>query len=87
MDYLFLKSIDFCSSRQLNYWLVNIHLLYNPVAFMGVCLFIYLFIWLHQVLVVARRLSSCGTQAPECAGSVVAVHGLSCPAACGILVP
>ena len=45
----------------------------------------YLFIWLLQVLVVACRifcwgmwpLSSCGTQAIECAGSVVVVHGLS----------
>ena len=33
-------------------------------------------------------LSSCGTQALECAGSVVVVRGLSCPAtAYGILVP
>ena len=32
-------------------------------------------------------LSSCGVQAPECAGSVVAVHSLSCPEECGILVP
>ena len=31
--------------------------------------------------------SSCGTQAPECAGSVVVACGLSCPAACGLLVP
>ena len=29
----FLKSIDFCSSRQLNYWLVNTHLLNNPVVY------------------------------------------------------
>ena len=31
----------------------------------------------------------CGTQALllRCASSVVVVHGLSCPAACGILVP
>ena len=32
-------------------------------------------------------LSSCGTWAPEHVGSVVVVCGLSCPAACGILVP
>ena len=32
-------------------------------------------------------LSSCGTWALECAGSVVAVCTLSRPAACGILVP
>ena len=39
-------------------------------------------------LVVARGLlSSCGTQALELVGSVVVVHRLSCPAACGILVP
>ena len=38
--------------------------------------------------VAARRLfSSCGMQAPECTGSVVAVRGLSCPMARGILVP
>ena len=36
---------------------------------------------------VLRLLSSCGAQVPECMGSVVAAHGLSCPAACGILVP
>ena len=32
-------------------------------------------------------LSSCVARAPEHAGSVVAANGLSCPAACGILVP
>ena len=31
-------------------------------------------------------LSSCGTWAPEYAGSVVAAHRLSGPTACGILV-
>ena len=31
--------------------------------------------------------SSCGVWAPEQAGSVVVAHGLSCPMACGILVP
>ena len=34
-----------------------------------------------------RLLSSCGAQAPKRAGSVVVAHGLSCPVACGILVP
>ena len=38
-------------------------------------------------VVVARGLSSCGTRALECAGSVVVVHELSCPTACGVLVP
>ena len=38
-------------------------------------------------LVVARGLSSCDVQAPECTGSVVVAHGLRCPVACGILVP
>ena len=33
------------------------------------------------------RTLSCGTQAPACAGSVVLAHGLSCSAACRILVP
>ena len=32
-------------------------------------------------------LFSCGTQAPEYTGSVVAAHGFSCPTACGVLVP
>ena len=65
-------------------------------------LFLNLFIWLHQVLVVecgifvaALRLfitergllSSCGAWALECTGSVVATRGFSCPVACGILVP
>ena len=50
---------------------------------------IYLFyFWLHRVLVVVRGLlSSCGARAAESMGSVVAARGLSCPAACGILVP
>ena len=39
-------------------------------------------------VVVVRELSTCGTRAPEHAGfSLVAVHGLSCPVVCGILVP
>ena len=36
---------------------------------------------------VLRLLSSCGTQALERTGSTVAVRGLSCCTACGILVP
>ena len=40
------------------------------------------------LFVVARGLlSSCGLQAPGRVGSVVVVHGLSCPTACWILVP
>ena len=47
------------------------------------CLFVF---WLHQVLVasyglfilVYGLLSSCGMQAPECVGSLVVAHGLSC---------
>ena len=54
------------------------------------------------VVVCGFSLCSCGTQAPGCMGSVVCgvqalllrhassavlVHGLNCPAACGILVP
>ena len=31
--------------------------------------------------------SSCGVRAPKCVGSVVVVHGLSCPATAGIIVP
>ena len=35
----------------------------------------------------ARGLCSCGAWAPERLGSAAVVRGLSCPAACGILVP
>ena len=42
----------------------------------------------HMGSVVAvRGLSICGTWVPERAGSVVAARRLSCPTACGILVP
>ena len=44
-------------------------------------------IYLAASGLVARGLCSCGTQALECAGSVVVVRGLSCSMACGILVP
>ena len=37
--------------------------------------------------IVAHGLSSCGAQTPGHMGSVVAVGGLSCPVACGLLVP
>ena len=50
--------------------------------------------WLHLLgsralgsrasVVVARRLSSCSSQA--CTGSVVVAHGFSCPMACGIFL-
>ena len=44
--------------------------------------------WYAGSFVVARGLpSSCGAWSPERAGSVVVAHGLSCPTACGILVP
>ena len=36
---------------------------------------------------VVHGISSCGPWAPEHADSQVAVHGLSCSATCGILVP
>ena len=38
-------------------------------------------------VIVACRCSSCGTRASEHVGPVVVVCGLSCPVACGILVP
>ena len=38
-------------------------------------------------LVAVPGLSTCGAWAPEHVGSVVVVCGLSCPVACGILVP
>ena len=61
-------------------------LVYLFLIFKNIYLFIYF--WLHRVLVVAQGLvSSCGTQAPEQAGSVVGACGLSCPVTCGILVP
>ena len=40
-----------------------------------------------SLVVACGLLSSCGLQAPEHLGSVVAAYGLSCPMACGILVP
>ena len=84
--------------------LSNNHALSQPSAFylFFVFLNIYLFIWLHRVLVAACRIFHCGTQASlvvahglhscnvqtlECAGSVVAACRLSCPTARGILVP
>ena len=52
-------------------------------------IFIYLFIWLRRVLVAACGLLSSGVWALKHMhwGSVVVACGLSCPAACGILVP
>ena len=50
-------------------------------------IFIYLFVWLFQVLVVALGLSLGVAHGLESADSVVAVCGLSCSEACGILVP
>ena len=43
--------------------------------------------WLEGSVVAGHRLSSCVEQAPELLGSVVEVHGLSCSAAFGIIVP
>ena len=46
------------------------------------------FVAVHRLFIVVHRpLSSCGACAPEHWGSIAVVHGLSCPAACGILVP
>ena len=39
------------------------------------------------LVVAAREFSGCGARALELAGSVVVMRGLSCPTACGILVP
>ena len=56
--------------------------------YLFIYLFINLFIWVRPILVAVRGLlSSCGAWALERAGSVVAAFRLSCPAACGILVP
>ena len=50
--------------------------------------FFFFFFGPCQVLVVAHGLlSSCGAQAVGRVGSVVVVHGLSCPTASGFLVP
>ena len=65
---------------------------FNKQTFMAKSFFIT---WLHRVLVAAHEifvaacglLSSCSTRALERAGSVVVVHRLSCPMACGMLVP
>ena len=46
------------------------------------------FVVVHGLFIAAHGLlSSCVAWAPERVGSVVARHGLSCPVACGILVP
>ena len=54
------------------------------------------YFWLHWIFDVLGRLSLivvqvflsfCGPQAFEHMGSIVLVHGLSHPVACGILVP
>ena len=45
------------------------------------------FVGIHRLFIAVRGLlSSCGAWAAERMGSVVAAHGLSCPAACGLLV-
>ena len=64
--------------------------------------YIFLFIWLHQVLVAVpwifvtscgsfslwhTNILSCGAQAPDCTGSVLVAQGLGCLVACEILVP
>ena len=46
-----------------------------------------LYSWRAASVVAACGLSSCDAWAPERTDSVVAVRGLSCPTACGILVP
>ena len=51
------------------------------------CVSFFLFIQLWWLLVVADGLSSCGTRARECAGSVAATLGLGFPTACGTLLP
>ena len=43
--------------------------------------------WLQHVGSVSYGIFCCRGQAPECMGSVVMVHRLSCPVVCGILVP
>ena len=58
-------------------------------------IFLILFIfWLHRVLAAAHGIFPCGTWAPRCGawapervGSLVVARRLSCPTACGILVP
>ena len=67
-----------------------------------VCLFLYFYVFgsflglscgmqdLHCImwyLPLGHILSSCGTWAPECAGSVAVWHELSCSMARGVLVP
>ena len=49
--------------------------------------YLCVYFWLCQVLVVACRIFPCSVQAPEHVGSVSVEPGLSCVAACGILVP
>ena len=61
------------------------HSLYNSITIFFFWLFSIL-VAAHGIFVVAHGIFRCGTWASEWAGSVVAARGLSCPAACGILV-
>ena len=65
--------------RLIDYWSLAVGLFIFKI-------FIYLFVWLFQVLVVALGLSLGVAHGLESADSVVAVCGLSCSEACGILV-
>ena len=49
--------------------------------------FFFFFKYLFIYLFLAASSLSCGTRAPQFMGSLVAAPGLSCPVACGILVP
>ena len=67
-------------------------LIFNYLAMSGlscgmwdVCCIMQDLLWWCTVSVVALcGFSSCNTQAPECTGSLIVAHGLSCPATCGI---
>ena len=88
--------------QQRRYGLQNLKYLLFGFFFLKYLFIYYYFFWLQQVLVAAHGAFRCGAWAPEHVGSslrlagslvevrassVVVVRGLSCPAACGILVP
>ena len=78
-----------CGTRDLSLWRVALHC-GAWASLIAVCRLLFSCVRAPEhvgSVVVAHGLSSCGAQALECMGSVVAACRLSYPAACGILVP
>ena len=82
-------SMPLCFFVTFTSWLYFLALWYISLNkfFFSIYLFVYFIFGCVWVLVAARGIFRCGVWAPESVGSVVVLRGLSCPAACGILVP